>query len=40
MDGKGKQSLGIIAFRDPPFLQREEEGEREVIIDLTECGAY
>lgn len=31
---KGKQSLGIVASWDTHFPQREEEREREVIIDL------
>lgn len=30
----GKQGLGTITSWEPHFLQREEEGEREIITDL------
>lgn len=36
---KGKESLGIIAFGDLHFLQREKGGEREVAINF-QCAQH
>lgn len=34
LDRRGKEGLGIVASWDLHFLQREEDGEREVTIDV------